>query len=416
MSKSQFCLHLVSGMLLLSACEDEKKLPNQNADVGGSLDVGLPESCGKLSFDNVVLDVFEDTQTIYSAKITAPDLGNAVNDFLVFNFVNINERFGPMAIGTFPLDGAINGNRGTCAECVSVFVDQVTPNATPEKVLFQRSGTITISSDPRTGVFRAQITNLVLEEVTIDGATLESTPVAGGLCLEADDFSVDYAYVPPSWTCAPETYQAGDGCNCDCGAPDPDCYCDPFANPGCEPVIEDDCANGSICTDGQCLQQCDPFSSPVMGCDAAGDLCQFAYSGPVCDTNVDRVDPARLGENCVEWQLGDFIPYCALTGNVPAGRCADSDRVCRPLCIENVTDCGEDFRCFTFATAPDEAYGYCDPIPTIPPENWTCDAGDFRDKQTCHCGCGAADPDCDEDGLPIEGCEPGEMCTFGTCE
>eukprot|EP00727_Mastigamoeba_balamuthi_P000179 m51a1_g10158 putative protein kinase domain containing protein (810) ;mRNA; f:23501-26249 len=28
---------------------------------------------------------------------------------------------------------------------------------------------------------------------------------------------------PPAWKCTPDRYGAGDGCNCECGAPDPDC-------------------------------------------------------------------------------------------------------------------------------------------------------------------------------------------------
>ncbi len=63
---------------------------------------------------------------------------------------------------------------------------------------------------------------------------------------------------------------------------------------------------------------------------------------------------------------------------------------------------------------------------TFPPDGWRCDAGDYRDGVTCHCGCGAFDPDCrdacdpldDPDCVPFEplpelprtGCMPGEIC------
>ena len=42
------------------------------------------------------------------------------------------------------------------------------------------------------------------------------------------DYTADYFFyatpqVPSSWTCSPSYYNATDGCDCNCGAPDPDC-------------------------------------------------------------------------------------------------------------------------------------------------------------------------------------------------
>lgn len=68
---------------------------------------------------------------------------------------------------------------------------------------------------------------------------------------------------------------------------------------------------------------------------------------------------------------------------------------------------------------------------TFPPDGWSCEVSEYRDGETCHCGCGAYDPDCRtacdpmEVGcdpfmplppLPQTGCDPGEICgTDGSC-
>ena len=65
----------------------------------------------------------------------------------------------------------------------------------------------------------------------------------------------------------------------------------------------------------------------------------------------------------------------------------------------------------------------------FPSPGWTCANEQFNDGETCHCGCGAFDPDCgdrcsdfppdpscDPTPLPVEGCGPDGVCTFeGEC-
>lgn len=47
-------------------------------------------------------------------------------------------------------------------------------------------------------------------------------------CPDDCDFSA-----PPTWTCPPEYYGTMDGCDCECGAPDPDCLVGDGSSPDC---------------------------------------------------------------------------------------------------------------------------------------------------------------------------------------
>lgn len=64
----------------------------------------------------------------------------------------------------------------------------------------------------------------------------------------------------------------------------------------------------------------------------------------------------------------------------------------------------EDGSCITL---PDTSFDY-----RYVPPTWRCDAADYWDGTTCHCNCGAADPDCDDDS-PIVGCGAGQTCVAG---
>jgi hypothetical protein len=58
-------------------------------------------------------------------------------------------------------------------------------------------------------------------------------------CEVCHDFSAQIACL--DWTCLPENYGTDDGCNCGCGAPDPDCEGNGCAAPGCSAEVCDTC-------------------------------------------------------------------------------------------------------------------------------------------------------------------------------
>lgn len=413
-------------LLGASACSDDDTGLDAGTSDGGRVDAGAegPDAggageCTLVEFDEIALDAARDVETIYSARLTT-NIGAAVPDFLVFNFVNFNSRFGVMGAGTFSLSEPPNDNRGTCPDCISVFEDQVTPNAPPARVFFQSAGEIQLDVNPRTQVFRGRVAGLELIEVTLDG-TLSSTPVPNGQCLRVADFEVDYTFVPATWTCDPALFNAGDFmCNCDCGAPDPDCFCDPFMDPNCPQEIPDDCPMGTTCTNQGCVSGCDPFADPVAGC-PDGQLCVFDVAGPVCQPPEGRVNAAQLGQTCEGLDL--LIEYCGIDGsNVPRGVCDDFDSVCKPICDtgdNQCTEAGEE--CFTFSGGGGPGnvmYGWCRAAGPVPPEEWICDPEEYGEGEFCHCNCGAVDFDCfnGEIDVPVLGCDEGETCTSGVCE
>jgi len=376
-------------------------------------DGGVVDECERLDVGALQFDVQQDVQTIFSAPLVS-SLGDAdVPDHLVFHFVNFNERVGPLGAGEFALDDAPNDNRSTCAECVSIFEDQLTDSSVPQAVFFQREGRITLDVNPRTRILQGRLEGVVLEEVTIDGATLESVPVENGRCFTLDDLDLNARYLPDSWTCDAASYQGNDGCQCDCGAPDPDCFCDPFQNPDCPPVIEDDCDDGATCIDGVCRSSCDPFALPTEPCANDDDLCVFSYDGPVCEPANGRINPAPLGAECLG--LGIVVEYCGVVNTIPTGVCDDLTNVCRPLCGPAPNDCGDGQSCYTIAGGgPGNGWGFC-VDDNGSSDMWECDPDSYDDGATCDCNCGTPDPDCNNDELPVLGCQEGEFCVQGAC-
>jgi uncharacterized protein (TIGR03382 family) len=160
--------------------------------------------------------------------------------------------------------------------------------------------------------------------------------------------------VPEAWSCNPGFYGQGDGCDCDCGARDPDCDA---AN---QEVYN--CAPGSACErDGSC-------AVPIP----AGWACDPSRfgDGQRCDCACGAPDP-----DCSN-------PRNQTSGCAPGGAC--------------------------------QADGTC----TIPiPEGWSCRRRYYGSGDGCDCNCGAPDPDCANPAQVVSGCAPGSACLAdGTCE
>lgn len=370
----------------------------------GEPEVAEPE-CVALTIGDIVLDGRQDVQTIYSAPIEQEMGSPIIDDVLVFNFVNYNDRFGLAAIGTFPLDEPPNDNRGTCPECISIFVDQEGLNGTPAKVFFQTAGTITIEENPREGFFKGSVTGLELREAVIDPATLESTLVEGGECATVADFATNIRDVPDGWTCNEEQFNDGEFCDCTCGVVDPDCFCDPFTGADCSQPIPDDCSATETCTPDGCLESCDMFSSNT---DCGGGLCVHSSPTTVCEENVINTDAAALGEACTGPLDETSYIYCGIEGSVPTGMCNHLTGLCAQVC-DNDARCGDREYCYIIDTTG----GFCD---AGPPDTWfRCEEDLWSDGATCDCNCGIADPDCADDTLPVNGCDAGETCFDGIC-
>jgi len=111
------------------------------------------------------------------------ELGDATDDLFRMSFYDD-------ITGDIDLSADPNDNYETCEQCLQLFEDYV-DEETYARRYFQRSGTITIdpASDPEIRSLIVSTAGVILEEVTVDPDTLESTPVPDGACVELVDYA-----------------------------------------------------------------------------------------------------------------------------------------------------------------------------------------------------------------------------------
>lgn len=166
---------------------------------------------------------------------------------------------------------------------------------------------------------------------------------------------------PTSWQCDPDFYDTHDGCDCECGIPDPDCnYND---------TIIYGCTNGTIPT---CINGNWSYSGPTP---PSSWTCSLAfYSGQDgCDCNCGAFDP-----DCLD--IEQVVLNCPRLEDI----CSDDG-----TCLSNYS------------------------IPSV----WVCPSSYYAGNDGCDCNCVAEDPDCELDSSIIFGCPCDLMsCYEGFCE
>ena len=109
-------------------------------------------------------------------------------------------------------------------------------------------------------------------------------------------------------------------------------------------------------------------------------------SGP---TEEWLCDAAYYDDGACDCECGMVDPDCASNADEPFG------------CEGRGQFCGVDATCQWRFEVPSE---------------WTCDQGVFNTQDGCDCGCGAPDPDCQDD-MEVWNCEEGQTCgEDGTCQ
>ena len=180
------------------------------------------------------------------------------------------------------------------------------------------------------------------------------------ICFNAECFpstSTTPAGPPSAWTCSDGFFDSNDGCDCNCGFPDPDCVADQTSTFGCS-------AN-EVCDNDQCI----PWTCSVLfyetsdGCD-----CGCGFPDPDCFEQPDLLFGCSDGDICFN------------------GECISSDITASP----------------SFAS------------PTVPPD-WFCPLDFFNSSDGCDCDCGFPDPDCISQPDVVFGCPPGHVCFVDKC-
>lgn len=213
---------------------------------------------------------------------------------------------------------------------------------------------------------------------------------------------------PAGWTCGTWKYASRDGCDCECGAFDPDCS-DTFAY--------NNCPDYYVCNlDNRCAD--------ILA--AEGWTCNLFYfdAGDGCDCNCgiqdpDCLDPSAQVFNCQDGQICDDSGRCRSQGSIPATWQCPAEKysdglVCDCQCgaidpdcaVPNTAQtCGVEFVC-----VDDQC------VPTGVPASWTCDSSFYDTLDGCDCECGAPDPDCNRVDQAVFNCENPEMaCVEGHC-
>ncbi len=201
----------------------------------------------------------------------------------------------------------------------------------------------------------------------LNGADCESLGFSGGTlsCGEGCQYDTSACTIPDTWTCPVEYYGTDDGCDCGCGAFDPDC-------------------------DGNTIDFCE-YCGDEGSCDQTGMGCP----GIIDPDDITACDPL------VAWTCAD-ASYGGDDG-CDCG-CGVVDPDCADPSVESCDTCNAEGSC-------DEAGGGCPGLIVednnsqcfVPvPAEWTCDEGYFNANDGCDCGCGAFDLDCAD--LTVESC------------
>ena len=211
------------------------------------------------------------------------------------------------------------------------------------------------------------------------------------------------------WICNPDHYGSGDGCDCECGCWDLDCD-DPA-----EPVLN--CGDAEECLwPGECGSAAEPCPG-YMGessccytddpCEWAGDAfcdCEgaCAWDSADCDSKAGLCEPCETSDDCQEGGL------CLHYNATP------EDEFCGQDCSEE--ECSEGYTCFPENSQGDPLFqcaptsGDCKNVGPVVCEGWTCNEDFYGAGDGCDCECGCWDPDCDDPGQSVYGCDENELC------
>jgi MYXO-CTERM domain-containing protein len=235
--------------------------------------------------------------------------------------------------------------------------------------------------------------------------TLTTFAVFGATAVAAQGEPPPPPTPPAEWTCPAGFFGTDDGCDCGCGALDPDCADATFAS--CD------------------FNQCD---------DTAGPASPVAGNPIACAANVCG-DSTTAGEETCDDGNANASDGCSATCTVEDGfdcerapRGTEGERslnsVCRAIvCGDGSVDGAES--CDDTNTAPGDGCdatctaeeGFSCPTPgqacIAVPAGWTCNPAFYGDQE-CDCGCGVLDVDCPSPS--IDDCGFFDGCGGGTVD
>jgi hypothetical protein len=307
---------------------------------------GGASACAQLTDASDVVGV---AKNVFEGTVV-PSVGEALPDYIQI-YLPVGTS-GEVTLG--PVANA--ADCGETAVCAVIIRDFDADAMSSGGYHLATSGTLTVES--LSGYYMTgSLAGAKFVEVTIDATEGTIAEVADGVCAEYASLSIDV--VPPAagWECKAEYYGVMDGCDCDCGAVDPDCS-DPAADVyGCIP--------GQTCN--------------------AMAQCEGLPTGWSCD-------PAKFddGMNC-DCECGALDADCDPDLSLPVAGCEMGFSCGGAICVPDAWTCAAAYYNETAQNAS---------------------------MLGCDCNCGAVDPDCAADPMAeVFGCMMGQTCNaMGMCQ
>jgi hypothetical protein len=257
---------------------------------------GNAPKCTEITVDDMAFTgPYFEADNLYDGTPT-PALGGAAKD--IFSLQVKYPYSGAMGV----VDLAKEAKFSACTTCLYALEDCDDATGTCGKYYFQASGKFDYGASTVPKIVGAA-TDVTLVESTFDDTSGEFIPVPQGGCLHVAKIPFNIQ-APKGWTCAADKWfgGAGNGCDCNCGAGDWDCFAKPAeALKGCA-ATDIACGGGGTCVPA--AWKCSPLAfgnsdGCECGCgakdpdcaDATKASCDFCDAQGSCDT-VMCVDPA----------------------------------------------------------------------------------------------------------------------------
>jgi hypothetical protein len=229
-------------------------------------------------------------------------------------------------------------------------------------------------------------------------AELALENAGGGPCLNGNP----PVTVPAEWTCPGAFFGAGDGCDCGCGALDPDCT--PAAGGGAGGCEEPACRQDSCAF---CYESSeDAASGTAVVCSIAARFCEKSQectgqADAACTETVQGQLDASANQGSAACTEMSTTLLASLTCQANAS-CAD---------LASGAACADEQAAVNALV--DDGAGPClnGDAPVLIPIEWICPSAFFAIDDGCDCGCGAIDPDCNGGGCDDAGCRE-NACEF----
>ena len=152
----------------------------------------LPFECETLSLGQVEIKPTDDGGNYYEALAADNSAGSTdLKDILMLHFYDEDMNYAELHSGIVDLGSEINSDYTTCTECIR-FYEDVDEEDEYQKLYFQQSGTINISSLASDGSISAPVSNIRLVETGHNLATDATYEIPGGSCIEILNQSLDY--------------------------------------------------------------------------------------------------------------------------------------------------------------------------------------------------------------------------------